>query len=235
MRTLVDRLDALLTWTQRDCRIGSLSGVPIILHRSMLWFFAPPLAVALVRGEFSLPVILSLLYGSVLAHEMSHAVVGRRFGKRLVNITVYPIGGVLSVAGPELPPREDLLMSAAGPLLNFAVAAVAAGLQHVVRGATGGCEPVFPVLYWLVKIHVVMGLFNLLPAHPLDGGRICRAVLTLLAGEFRARRWGAWAGVAVAAGAAPVLFLRGMYSGVVVLAMVGVMNVMALREARKVV
>jgi Zn-dependent protease len=126
------------------------------------------LAVALLTG---------LVFGSVLAHELGHALTARRFGVGTREILLLPIGGVALLEGEAERPRHDLLIALAGPAVSLVLGGVAWGLSLLTSGD----------LFWLLaEINLALGLFNLVPAFPLDGGRVVRAGLTRWMGRTRA-------------------------------------------------
>ena len=152
-------------------RLGRLFGIPVSLHPLFVagvavlltWeFLTQGPVVAATTGLLGLAV-----FGSVLLHELGHALAAKGFGIRTRSIVLHPLGGLASLdRGPETP-TEELVVALAGPAVNAVVAAGAAALWRA------GAEPAA----WLLAINVGMGLFNLLPAFPMDGGRVLRAAL----------------------------------------------------------
>lgn len=128
-------------------------------------------------GYLAAAVVAAVLFmASVLAHEVAHAVVARRNGIEVESITLWLFGGVAQLKGDPRSPGADLRIAAVGPLtslvLGVAFGAIAFGLS--VAGVGG--LPV-AVIGYLAGINVVLAIFNLVPAAPLDGGRVLRAVL----------------------------------------------------------
>ena len=124
------------------------------------------------------------LFASVVAHELAHALVARRYGLQMRGITLFIFGGVAEMSGEPDTPKTELLMAIAGPIASFGVAGLcfafafpgmAAGWPVEVTGVLG-------VLAWW---NFMLGLFNLVPAFPLDGGRVLRAVLWEWKGSLR--------------------------------------------------
>src|SRR5574338_739943 len=177
--------------------IGSIAGVRIALHPSWLviaFLVTYSLAVGSLPQTFggwpsSLYWIVGatvalLFFASVLAHELSHALVARRFGIEVRDITLFIFGGAASLEGDARRPRDEALIAAAGPLLSIALGALLLTLDVLVA------QPqVEAVVEWLGYINLSLGIFNLIPGYPMDGGRILRALLWRLRGDqFAATR-----------------------------------------------
>ena len=132
-----------------------------------------------------------LLYVSVLIHELSHSLVARSFRLPVRRILLYPLGGFSEIEREPPTPGREFLVSAAGPALSLVLAAGGYGLMHVVAPDTVGGTLVSQ-LRWA---NLVVGVFNLLPGLPLDGGRMLRAVIWKLTGrQSTATIAAAWAG-----------------------------------------
>ncbi|HEY0717997.1 MAG TPA: site-2 protease family protein [Streptosporangiaceae bacterium] len=175
-----------------------IAGVFIVLYANDLAGTLDGATRYLVAAAF-----VVLLYLSVLVHELSHSVVARGYGLPVRRILLYPLGGVSEIEVEPQTPVREFTVSAAGPLLSFVLAAVAFGLEQVVPQGTVGWIIVRQVCW----ANIVVGVFNLLPGLPLDGGRMLRAVVWKLShrpavGTLTA----AWAGrlIAVALIALPV-------------------------------
>ena len=120
-----------------------------------------------------------LLYASVLVHELSHSVVARGYGLPVRRILLYPLGGVSEIEREPPTPGREFLVSAAGPALSLALSAVGYGLEQVTTAGT-----IIGVLVsQLMWANLVVGVFNLLPGLPLDGGRMLRAVIWKITGR----------------------------------------------------
>jgi Zn-dependent protease/CBS domain-containing protein len=120
-----------------------------------------------------------LLFASVLVHELSHSVVARGYGLPVRRIVLYPLGGVSEIEREPQTPGREFLVSAAGPALSLVLSAVGYGLEHVVTAGT-----IIGVLVTqLMWANLVVGIFNLLPGLPLDGGRMLRAVIWKITGR----------------------------------------------------
>jgi len=181
-------------------RIARPFGIPVFI--SPYWFLIAGLFVFLyARGLVeSVPGTLRyvvaaafvvLLYASVLVHELSHSVVARGFGLPVRRILLYPLGGFSEIEREPPTPGREFLVSAAGPAVSLALAAGGYALYRGVHG--GGVLRV--LLLQLVIANVLVGVFNLLPGLPLDGGRMLRAGVWKLTGRpGQATVVAAWAG-----------------------------------------
>jgi Zn-dependent protease/CBS domain-containing protein len=199
-------------------------GVPVRIH--FTWLFIAVYLVVLFTGQFKalaraaevaetsmlLPpwawgVLLTLaLFACVLLHEMAHVAVARRGQARVRSITLMMLGGVSEVSEVERPQLE-WRMAAAGPLASLVLAAlfwVGFRLSH------GAPPDVRFGLFYLAQVNLVIGLFNLLPAFPMDGGRILRSLLVRPFGALRATQIAATVGKMVAV----AMFVAGLvYAG----------------------
>ncbi len=128
----------------------------------------------LISGAFVL-----LLYLSVLVHELSHSLVARRFALPVRRILLYPLGGVSEIEKEPPTPGQEFLVAVAGPLLSLALAGVGWALIKVIPEST---VPGVLVLQ-LMRANLIVGIFNLLPGLPLDGGRLLRAAVWKLTGR----------------------------------------------------
>ncbi len=146
------------------------------------------------------------LVASILFHELSHSVVARRFGLPIKGITLFIFGGVAEMEEEPASPGVELLMAIAGPIASF-VLAVAFYLFAGAASVAGWPEAMLGVLRYLALINAMLAGFNLIPAFPLDGGRVFRALLWRWKGDFR------WA-TRVAAGSGDVFGLLLIFLGV---------------------
>ena len=175
-------------------RIGRIFGVQIGLHPS--WFvIALIVTYTLAAGELPslyrgwsewlywvIGAIVSLFFfASVLAHELSHALVARRFGLRVRDITLFIFGGAATLEGDPKRPMDEALIAAAGPLASLAI-----GIVLSVADAAIEQEQVGAIVGWLGYINLSLGLFNLIPGFPMDGGRILHSILWRVRGDRNA-------------------------------------------------
>jgi len=113
-----------------------------------------------------------VFYACLLAHELSHALVARRNGMKVAGITLWLFGGVSQLEGEPKSAGAEALIAGVGPLTSFAIALIALGMAL----ATSANALVSDLLGWLAFVNLALGLFNLVPAFPLDGGRLLSSV-----------------------------------------------------------
>jgi Zn-dependent protease/CBS domain-containing protein len=200
----------------RDCpgvgatvRLLRIGGIPIYVHASWLAIYAL-ITWTLAVGYFprALPdlgpaaywahglVAALLLFVSVLLHELSHSLVAVAHGLSVRGITLHVFGGVSNLDGEPPSARAEALIAGVGPITSFGIAGVLWALREIGigdRGSTGA------VLAYLVTVNTVVGIFNLIPGFPLDGGRLLRAALWQWNGSLpRATYLASRAGVGIA-------------------------------------
>jgi len=168
--------------------LGRVAGFPVKVHWSVLvilWLFTWSLASTLpsaVKGYSTAAYWLAgacgalMLLASLLAHELAHAIVARRMGVAVGSVTLWLFGGVTTLEGEAKTPKAAFRIAIAGPATSLALAAMFGGLVAVLR-SVGAAPIVVAVASWLAVINLLLGLFNLLPGAPLDGGRVLRAYL----------------------------------------------------------
>ncbi|HUA87553.1 MAG TPA: site-2 protease family protein [Bryobacteraceae bacterium] len=179
----------------------NLFGVPVRLHFTFLLLVVFLVVTDLGSGQAvsSYALFLVGLFASVLLHETGHATVANWFGVRTTEIVMFPIGG-LSRMERMLRPKEELCIAAAGPLVNVLLSAgIFAYMYHeriaVPITASDLLKPTDAnVLARLAYGNLLLAGFNLLPAFPMDGGRLLRALLSLIRPEDQATRTAAWMG-----------------------------------------
>lgn len=187
-------------------RLGRIAGVPVGVHWSVLGVVALlvvglsirlPAIVAGYSGSAYLAaaVVAAVLFVlSLLAHEMAHAVVARRNHVEVEGVTLWLLGGVARLRGEASTPGADFRISAVGPFTSVVVGAVFGAAAWLANRAGIGPLTV-EVLTYLAGINVVLAVFNLVPAAPLDGGRILRAAVWAWRGDrLTATVWAARAG-----------------------------------------
>jgi len=189
-------------------KLGRIAGIDLFLHPTFLLIMG---WAALQRGLDGM-LLISAVFGCVVLHEFGHALTARLFGVQTRDITLYPIGGVARLERMPRAPGAELLITLAGPLVNVAIA----GFLFLGLWAAGAWEPwTEPSLAadfagQLMFINVALAVFNMLPAFPMDGGRVLRAILSAPLGRYRATEIAAGLGRALALG----LPLAGLWFGV---------------------
>jgi Zn-dependent protease len=205
-------------------RIGRIAGIDLKLHVT----FALILGLGALqwggphgaRGAAFGVLLVALLFVCVVLHELGHALMARRFGIATHAIVLLPIGGVAQLARSPDNPRHELWIAAAGPVVNLLIAG-ALLLATIPMGLGGLPEESLralvtqptpsALLLWLLGANVTMALFNLLPALPMDGGRILRAALTLRMGATRATPLAATVSQVLALGLGTLGLLQGNF------------------------
>lgn len=175
-------------------RVAEISGIVVSVHVTfpllVVWFAAVYwFEVEDVTRVASGIALLLLLFGCVFLHELGHALTARRFGFITREITLLPIGGIARLERLPDDPRQSLWITLAGPAVNIAIAV---GL-FIVLQLTGTWQPLVPAslmeapfLERLLLVNVSLVIFNMLPAFPMDGGRVLRAVLAMRMDDRRA-------------------------------------------------
>lgn len=225
--------------------LGRVSGFPLTVHWSVLvilWLFTWSLAASLPdaapgysQGAYWIAGAVggAVLLLSLLAHELTHAVVARRAGVDVMGVKLWLFGGIARLGGEAKTPKTAFWIAASGPATSLALAAVFACAAAALR-AVGVPDIVVSVASWLAVINCVLGVFNLLPGAPLDGGRILRAYLWRRHGDaVRAQVGAARAGRIVAfilIGLGLLEFLAGSLVGGVWMAFLGWFLLTAARE-----
>ena len=179
-----------------------------------------------VRGALFGALLILLLFFCVVLHELGHSLVARCFGIRATQIVLLPIGGVAVMDRNPEKPLHELLIALAGPAVNVVIAlllvaafgstALAGIDRQAVLSAAGGAPTHRTLILWILTANISLALFNLIPAFPLDGGRVLRAVLALFMGFSKATR----AAAAIGQFLAMVLGLYALFSGLFLLALV---------------
>lgn len=150
-----------------------------------------------------------LFFTSVLLHELAHSLVARARGIPVQSITLFLFGGVSSIQHDPDSPGAEFVMAIVGPLTSLVLGAILLMIAapHVQTVAAAGSAlqrlarlgPLPTILLWLGTINVVLGVFNMIPGFPLDGGRVLRSILWGISGNLRrATRWASWVGQGIA-------------------------------------
>lgn len=203
-------------------KLFAVRGVDIRLHVTFpLILLYAALQFGLVGGMAGAlfgVVAVSLLFVLVTLHELGHTFAAQHYGIEVRQIVLSPLGGVAQLSEMPDKPAQELVIAAAGPAVNFAVAAVMSAVALATGGSLPGLDGFQPwrtgfglssLFGYLFTTNLVLALFNLLPAFPMDGGRILRALLALRLDYVRATNLAAGVGRA----AAVALGLYGLWTG----------------------
>jgi Zn-dependent protease/CBS domain-containing protein len=174
-------------------RLGRVAGIPLGLHYS--WFIIaalitlslearfrethPESGAALVFGFSLLTAVLFFI--TLLAHELSHALVARARGIPVRSITLFALGGIANIVKDANTAATEFLVAVVGPLMSFAIGVGCVTLADSQGWSWRGAEPgvgwTASVLGWLGSINIMLATFNLIPGYPLDGGRVLKSIL----------------------------------------------------------
>ena len=172
-------------------RVGRLAGINLSIHPSWL-VIAFLITYSLAESQFPRQypgwsdaqywavagATAVLFFASVLAHEMSHALVARRLGLKVEGITLFIFGGATTIDSDSRSPREEALIAIAGPATSLALGGIFLAIDLAITQPQVGA-----LIGWLGVVNLVLGLFNLIPGFPMDGGRVLRAVLWRIRGD----------------------------------------------------
>ncbi len=174
---------------KQSLRLGTVSGIPVGLNWGLLVIaliyltslatgFLPSAAPGSTTGAYWIVATLGvgLFFASILAHELGHSIVAQREGIQVRAITLWLLGGIAEIEKEAPSPGAELRIAAAGPAVSIALAGVFAGVGYALAVAFGS-SLFATMLVWLGLVNGVLALFNLIPAAPLDGGRILAAFL----------------------------------------------------------
>ena len=185
--------------------IGRIAGTEIRIHFTFLlfliWIFAANYAAGGRAAAWGSAIFIILVFGCVLLHEFGHILTARQFGVATPDVTLLPIGGVARLERIPEEPYQEFLVAIAGPAVNVVIALaliVLAGArldpEHLATVGSGSVS----LVDRLAVVNIFLVLFNLIPAFPMDGGRVLRALLAIPLGFVRATQIAATIGQVLA-------------------------------------
>ena len=191
----------------------TFKGIPVRLHGSFLIFTG---ILAILNGmsgglpaAINVVVAMIILFLSVVVHEFGHALMGKAFGVKTLEIIMTPLGGLALLDKPMDEPRAEIYIALAGPAVNLVLVGMFAPLLFFTSSN---------VLLFFISINLMLAFFNLLPAFPMDGGRVLRSVLARKygwqEGTFKAltvSKFCAFAFIIVGALYAPMMAIIGIF------------------------
>ena len=179
--------------------IGKAFGISLRLHYS--WFLIFALVTWALAGSYfpstyptwSLSVRIAaglitsvLFFGSVLVHELMHSIVSQRQGVPVQSITLFFLGGVSQISSEPKQPKDEFRMAIIGPLSSLIIGGIFFGIYFGLRHVdTFAVQFITAIAFWLGYINVFLGVFNLIPGFPLDGGRVLRSLIWWRSGNLK--------------------------------------------------
>jgi Zn-dependent protease len=186
-------------------KVASISGIEVRIHLTFLlflaWIWVSYYRVAGLAGAVQGVLFVLALFACVLLHEFGHAFAARGFGIATPDITLLPIGGVARLSRIPDEPWQEFVVAIAGPLVNVVIAGALIFVVHrsaELQQLEYLENPRVELLSRLASVNVMLVLFNLIPAFPMDGGRILRALLAMTMPYARATQIAAWIGQGLA-------------------------------------
>ncbi len=174
--------------------IGRIFGIPVGLDSS--WFLVFGLLTWILADNYYpaeffnwtpllywvMGAVTALFYfASILLHEIGHSIVAIWYGIRVRSITLFMFGGVAQIEGDSPHASAEFLIAIAGPVVSFTLAFICYSLLRLLSDN----PPLLALVEYLAYINLVLGLFNLIPGYPLDGGRVFRAIVWAITGDVR--------------------------------------------------
>jgi Zn-dependent protease/predicted transcriptional regulator len=202
--------------------IGKLSGIKIFIHWTffflLVWIFVSDARSGEPLGAIAYSLLFILaVFASITLHELGHALTARRFDVITQDITLLPIGGMARMDEMPEDPKQELAIALAGPAVNFIIAASLFPFVYFFGGVPTFFTLLFSsgstFLFELMFVNILIGAFNLLPAFPMDGGRVFRALLAMKLGRVKATRIAARSGQFIAV----IFFFVGLFTNPVLL------------------
>jgi Zn-dependent protease len=189
----------------RSWKLASLFGLGSYVHATFLllaaFVFLANVSIGQIGMALYAVMMIPAVFSCVVLHELGHALTARRYGIETRDITLYPIGGVARLERLPDQPLEEFWIAVAGPAVNAVIAALIGSFLWLGSGWNLSLlvqNLPDTVLGYLLIINVFLALFNMLPAFPMDGGRVLRALLAMHLGQLRATTIAVQVGMAMA-------------------------------------
>ncbi len=211
-----------MTWSITVARVG---GTDVRIHVTFLlllgWIWFAYYQLGGTQAAWEGVIFILLLFLCVLLHEFGHVFAARRYGVQTRDVTLWPFGGIASLERIPDKPSEELVVAIAGPAVNVVIAAVLVlflGARLDPEALTRLQDPTVSMAAKLAAANVFLVLFNAIPAFPMDGGRVLRALLAMRMPHARATQWAA----ATGQGFAVAFGILGILSGNFMLVLIAV-------------
>ena len=186
-------------------RIGSLGGTSILIHVTLLLFLLWIAAIYYRQGgaqaAWQGTLFIAILFFCVLLHELGHVFAARYYGVKTRDVTLWPFGGIASMEQMPEKPSQELVVALAGPAVNVVIAAVLLlwlGFRVDPQNLVAIENSAISLAAKVAAANIILVLFNMIPAFPMDGGRVLRALLAMWMGNARATELAATIGQAFA-------------------------------------
>ncbi|MDA7705244.1 site-2 protease family protein [Rickettsiales bacterium] len=172
--------------TKNSINIAKLFGINVQIHWSFLFlllffFFSSLYQNSGMEEAIARVLFIISIFGCVILHEFGHALTARKFGCKTKRIIIFPLGGIAEMAKLPEKPSQEFLVAIAGPMVNFVIAALLylhlESFQYLDFEENNLIKNNFTEN--LLNINIILGVFNLIPAFPMDGGRILRSLLAI--------------------------------------------------------
>jgi Zn-dependent protease/predicted transcriptional regulator len=207
--------------------LGRIAGIRLLVHWTFLLLIGWVVLAQLRKGGDTTAILLNVglvlaVFGCVVLHELGHALAARRYGIETKKITLLPIGGLASLERIPDDPKQELWVALAGPAVNVVIALLLLAITPVFAllpdDASLTVSTFEGLLATLLQANIALVLFNLIPAFPMDGGRVLRALLALRLGRVRSTQIASSLGQFLAVG----FVLWGLFNREPMLVLIGI-------------